>query len=98
MKLEFSRQIFEKQSSNIKFHPNSCSGSRAVPCGQTDMTKLIVVFRNFANAPEMYRTIFKFVEHVKDCIGVCMSVCVALLQLVHLYRILLTVYNFIKFR
>ena len=58
-KLEFSRQIFEK-SSNIKFHENPSSGSRVVPCGQTDrrtdgrtdMTKLIVVFRNFANAPK----------------------------------------------
>jgi len=43
MKLEFSRQIIEKYS-NIKFHENPLSGSRAVPCGsaeQTDMTKLI---------------------------------------------------------
>jgi len=54
MKLEFSRQIFKK-SSNIKFHKNPSSGGRVVPCGrtdgQTDMTKLIVAFRNFANAP-----------------------------------------------
>ena len=49
MKLEFSGQIFE-QSSNIKFHQNPPIGSRVVPCGQTDMTKLIVAFRNFANA------------------------------------------------
>ena len=33
MKLEFSRQIFEK--SNIKFHENPSSGSRVVPCGRT---------------------------------------------------------------
>jgi len=33
MKLEFSRQIFEK-STNIKFHENLTSGSR-VPCGRT---------------------------------------------------------------
>jgi hypothetical protein len=55
MKLEFSRKIFEK-SSNIKFHENRCSRSRVVACGQTDewadTTKLIVVFRNFANAPK----------------------------------------------
>jgi len=47
----FSRQIFEKFS-NIKFHENPSSGSRVVPCGRidgrTDMTKLIVAFRNFA--------------------------------------------------
>jgi hypothetical protein len=54
MKLEFSKQIFEKVS-NIKFHQNPYSGSRVVPCrrtdGQTDM-ELIVAFRNFANAPK----------------------------------------------
>jgi hypothetical protein len=36
MKLEFSRQIFEK-SSPIKFHENTSSGSRVVPCGRTDV-------------------------------------------------------------
>jgi hypothetical protein len=51
MKPEFSQQIFEK-TSNYKFHQNLSIGSRVVPCGQTDMTKLIVVFRNFANAPK----------------------------------------------
>jgi len=33
MKLEFSRQIFEKY---IKFHENPSSGSRVVPRGQTN--------------------------------------------------------------
>jgi hypothetical protein len=52
MKLEFSRQIFEKYS-NIIFHENLPSGSRVVPWGQrTDMTKFIVAFRNSANAPK----------------------------------------------
>jgi hypothetical protein len=55
MKLEFSRQIFEK-SSNIKFHENPSSGGGGElfhTDGQTtDMTKLIVAFRNFANAPK----------------------------------------------
>jgi len=54
MNTEFSRQIFEMYP-NVKFHDNPSSGSRDVPCGQTDrqrdMTKLIVAFRNFANAP-----------------------------------------------
>jgi len=53
MKLEFSRQIFDVFA-NIRFHENPCSGSRVVPCeptdGRTDMTMLIVAFRNFANA------------------------------------------------
>jgi hypothetical protein len=35
----------------MKFHQNPSSGSRFVPRGQTDM-KLIVAFRNFANAPK----------------------------------------------
>jgi hypothetical protein len=49
MKLKFSPQIYEK-SSNIKFHLNPTSGSRVVPRGRKDIMKLIVVFRNFANA------------------------------------------------
>jgi hypothetical protein len=57
MTLEFSRQIFEK-CSNINCHENPSSGSRIVPRGrtdgQTDVTKLILAFRNFANAPKTY--------------------------------------------
>jgi len=52
MKLEFSGQIFEKYP-DFKFHWNSSIGSRFVQCGQTDktdMTELMVPFRNFANA------------------------------------------------
>jgi len=54
MKLEFSRQIIEKYS-NIKLHEILHRESRVVARlktdRQTDMTKLIVAFRNFANAP-----------------------------------------------
>jgi hypothetical protein len=43
-----------REDSNIKFHENPSSGSGVVPCGgtdgRTDMTKLLVAFRNFANA------------------------------------------------
>jgi hypothetical protein len=35
IKLKLSRQIFGK-CSNIKFHENPSTGSRVVPCGQTD--------------------------------------------------------------
>jgi len=49
MKLEFSPQIFEKYL-NTKFHENPFNGSGVVPSGRTDMTKLIVAFRNFAKA------------------------------------------------
>ena len=55
MKLEFSWQIFEKYSI-ITFHENSSSGSPVVLWGwtdrRTDMTKLIVAFSDFANAPK----------------------------------------------
>jgi len=33
-----------------QFHKSSSSGSQVVPCGQTDMTKLIVAIRSFENA------------------------------------------------
>jgi len=51
MKLEFSREIFEKYS-NIKLHENSSKGSRVVPDGHKDMTKLMASFYNFAKASE----------------------------------------------
>jgi len=35
MKLEFSRQIFEKYS-NVKFNENPSSENRVGPCGRTD--------------------------------------------------------------
>jgi hypothetical protein len=53
IKLEYSGQIFESPS-NTKVHENLSSGVLVVPCGKTDMTKLIVTFRNFANAPKNY--------------------------------------------
>jgi hypothetical protein len=43
----YSRKIFKYQISQ-----NPSSGSRVVPCGQTNMTKLIVAFLNFTNAPK----------------------------------------------
>ena len=36
MKLELSRQIFEKKSQSLKFHQNPSSGSRVVPYIQAD--------------------------------------------------------------
>ena len=49
MELEYSRQIFEKYS-DFKFHDNPPSGSHVAPCRRTDMTKLLVVLLNFADA------------------------------------------------
>jgi hypothetical protein len=52
MKLEFSVQIFEINTeiiNLIKIYPVAAELFHVDR--QTDMTKLIVVFRNFANAP-----------------------------------------------
>ena len=53
--LDFYRQIFEKYS-NIKFHENPSIDIRFVSCGlkdwDTDVTKLRVAFRSFANKPK----------------------------------------------
>jgi len=43
MKLEFSRQIFEKFS-NIELHENPSSDSQTAACGRADTTKLTVAF------------------------------------------------------
>jgi len=37
---------------NIKYYANPSSGSPVAPCGWADMTKLIVAFHNYANAPK----------------------------------------------
>jgi len=39
MKLEFSRQIFQKYL-NTKFHKTSSSGCRVAPCGQTNTQRV----------------------------------------------------------
>jgi hypothetical protein len=63
----FYRHIFGKYS-NIKYRKNLSSGSGVVPCGRTDgdrqtgrqtnMMKLIVVFRNFAKPPENFKYVW----------------------------------------
>ena len=59
MKLEFSRRIFETTQilNFMKIRPVGAelfhADGRAETDGQTGMTKLIVAFRNFANAPKM---------------------------------------------
>jgi hypothetical protein len=50
MKLEFSRQIFERSSNIIKIRPVGAELFHA----DRHMTKLIFAFRNFANAPVNY--------------------------------------------
>ena len=50
MKLKISGAVFEKYS-DIKFYENPSGGSQVVPCGRTDLTKLMVAFHNIANVP-----------------------------------------------
>jgi hypothetical protein len=51
MKLEFSRQIFGRKGQISDFLKISPVGAELFNSdGQTDMTMLIVAFRNFANA------------------------------------------------
>jgi len=67
MKLQFSQQIFEK-CSNIRFHENPSTGNPAIPYIQmdrrTDMTKLIVAFRNSANAPKRQHLQLQFIVDI----------------------------------
>ena len=75
LKLEFSLQIF-KNYSDIKCHEYPFSGSRVVLLGrtdgQTDMTKLIATFRNFANAPKKEtRWTHSTLWNAKACIHIC---------------------------
>jgi len=61
MRLGLSGQIFEKYS-NVKFNENPSSGSRVVPCGRTDETKLIVAFCNFAYALKRHKLVQRAVR------------------------------------
>jgi hypothetical protein len=50
MKLELLLQFFEKYA-KVKFHENPSVGAELFHTGgQTNMMKLVVAFRNFANA------------------------------------------------
>jgi hypothetical protein len=54
MKPQFSRQVFEKVL-NIKFQLNSSSGEPICSMqtdGRTNVSKLIVAFRNFGHSPK----------------------------------------------
>jgi hypothetical protein len=67
-----------RKTLNIKFHENPPSAVRVVSWGRTDMSELIVSFRNFGNAPSrsfvvwVYMAVFlhpKFLDAVQ-----CMTV------------------------
>jgi len=55
---------------SIKFHEKTSRGSRVVPSGETDMTKLIVAFRSFANAPKVHAACDRsFFVWPSSCVG-----------------------------
>ena len=58
MQLEYSQHIFKK-CSNSKFHQNKSSGSRVVPYGRTDIKKIIITIRSFANALKVWLFVLK---------------------------------------
>jgi len=66
MKLELSGRIFEK-CLNVEFCENPSSRSRVVPCGhtdgRTDLTKLIIAFRNFTKAPKIIGSKLALTSH-----------------------------------
>jgi hypothetical protein len=68
MKSEFSQQSFEKYS-NIKIHEKPAGGSQFVPRRQTDMTSLIVAFRNFTKAHKVIFLGYKsfYWIHLSEC-------------------------------
>jgi len=59
-------QCFTCKSDVSQSETSDLQGSRVVPCGQTDgwtngqtdMTKLVVAFRNFQNAPNVRNGLF----------------------------------------
>jgi hypothetical protein len=51
VKVDFSRQSFKKYS-NVNLYDYLTGGIRVVPCGRTDVMKLMVAFWDFANAPK----------------------------------------------
>jgi hypothetical protein len=57
MKLEFSRQIFEKYS-NVITHENPSSGSRIVPCGRTDGHYSIPIHNSRTSSKSQQSTMF----------------------------------------
>jgi hypothetical protein len=67
MKVEFSRQIFEKYA-NVKIHENSFSGCRIVPCRRTDRhDEADSRFSQFSNSPR-YKGVFSVpISSKKTC-------------------------------
>jgi len=68
---------------------NPSSGSRIVPCGQTDgrtnMMKLVVALRNFTNAPKKLSVNGMAASGAAVCWFVCVCVCIYIYIYVYIY-------------
>ena len=62
----------------IKFHYNPPSGSRVVPCGQTDTTKLIVIFHIFVTTPKNVPQILESPPKVSFLLSCCGGACMGI--------------------
>ena len=76
MRFEFARDIFGKKL-GYQILSKSVTGGRVVPCGgtdrRTDVTKLIVAFRNFANAPRNTYICKSLLRSVQDTLTVTLK-------------------------
>ena len=84
---------FRKKYSDIEFHENPSSGIRVLPCGRTDIAKL-VTFRNVANASRnqwdkgflMFHTIFIACGTAKHFpIYIYIYICIYIYIYIHIY-------------
>jgi hypothetical protein len=67
MKIEFSQEIKKKKNITIQFYENPFGGSCAVPCGWTDMMKLIFPFGNVVSKNSYCRKTCKPTRYVVCC-------------------------------
>jgi len=74
IELEFSRQFFEKYS-NVKFNEIRQVGAESFHAdGRRDVTKLIVTFRNFENAPKCSVFTDVIITYKLICSGFCLCI------------------------
>jgi hypothetical protein len=72
IRLEFSRQIFEETSISNLMKIRSVGAELFLADGRTDITKLIVAFRNFVNAPKKGKCRLKInLLPLSVCVSLC---------------------------
>jgi len=63
---------FRKKYSNIKFNETPSNSYSTLADGQTDMTKLIVIFRKFAKVPKNREIGLSVISLVKFSLVICL--------------------------